>query len=405
MSQTKKVNINRLAFLFAVTYMVSYITRINYGAVIAEMVEVTGWSKAELSMALTGSFITYGAGQIISGICGDRFNPKRLIMNGLLLSIAMNLLIPLCHSPYLTLIVWSVNGFAQAFMWPPMVKILAELTTPDEYKKSCAKISWGSSFGTIAVYLLAPILISVSSWKAVFFVSALCGIIMVFVWKKLCPEVEIKSAEKTDKAETASSASTLSLVFTPVMIFIMIAIALQGILRDGVTTWMPSYISETYNLGSEISILTGVILPLFSIACFQIGTYLYRKVFTNPLICAGVFFAAGAVSALALYLLSGANAAFSVLFSAILTGCMHGVNLMLICMIPPFFEKYGKVSTVSGIVNSCTYIGSAISSYGIAVLSENMGWSFTLFTWLAIALAGTLICFILAKPWKKYEEV
>ena len=76
--------------------MVSYITRINYGAVISEMVDQTGLSRAVLSMALTGSFITYGTGQIISGICGDKFSPKKLVFYGLSLSIGMNLLIPFC---------------------------------------------------------------------------------------------------------------------------------------------------------------------------------------------------------------------------------------------------------------------------------------------------------------------
>ena len=45
---------------------------------------------------------------------------------------------------------------------------------------------------------------------------------------------------------------------------VMIAIVMQGMLRDGVTTWMPSYISETYNLSNAIAILTGVVLPVFS---------------------------------------------------------------------------------------------------------------------------------------------
>ena len=116
--------------------------------------------------------------------------------------------------------------------------------------------------------------------------------------------------------------------------------------------------------------------------------------------CAGIFFFTGALSALALFLLTGENAAFSVLFSALLTGSMHGVNLILICMIPPFFKPQGNVSTVSGILNSCTYIGSAISTYGIAVLSENIGWSNTLLVWLLIALLGTAICAACVKPWK-----
>jgi OPA family glycerol-3-phosphate transporter-like MFS transporter len=181
----------------------------------------------------------------------------------------------------------------------------------------------------------------------------------------------------------------------------MLAIVLQGALRDGVTTWMPSYISETYNLSSSISILTGVLLPIFSLVCFHLSEKLYQKVFTNPLKCAGIIFGAGAFSSLMIQIFTGHSAAMSVVFSAALTGCMHGVNLMLICMIPAYFKKSGNVSTISGVLNSCTYVGSAVSTYGVALISDSFGWSATLFSWTAIAIAGMLVCLAAAYPLSK----
>lgn len=77
-----------------------------------------------------------------------------------------------------------------------------------------------------------------------------------------------------------------------------------------------SYISETYNLSSEISILTGVLLPIFSIVCTRIALALYEKKLKNPLQCAGIIFAAGAVSALLLTCVSGNSAMGSVLGAA-----------------------------------------------------------------------------------------
>ena len=102
-----------------------------------------------------------------------------------------------------------------------------------------------------------------------------------------------------------------------------------------------------------------------------------------------------------LIFVTGKNVLLSVIASALITACMHGVNLMLICMIPAFFKKFGFVSTGSGIINFCTYIGSALSTYGIAVLSQNLGWDFTLKIWVLIAVFGTLMCFIATRPWKK----
>ncbi len=391
---TNKNEVNKLVFLFMFTYMISYITRINYGAIISEMVNATGISKSLLSLSLTGSFVTYGAVQVISAILGARMSPKKLVTIGLVTTVVMNIFIPFCISPYLMLVVWCVNGFAQSFMWPPIVKLMTSFLSDDDYKKASVKVSWGSSFGTIAVYLCAPIIISLLGWKGVFFASAACGIVMIAVWVKCAND--ITPSHKNLTTNKVSSAH----LFTPFMLLIMLVIVLQGMLRDGVTTWMPSYISETYNLSSIISILTGVVLPIFSIVCFQVAARLYRTKFTNPLTCAGVIFGLGSVSALGLIIVTGGSAALSVFFSAVLTGAMHGVNLILICMIPPFFKKYGNVSTVSGVLNSCTYIGSAISTYGIALLSERFNWDVTLSVWLLIAVLGTAICFICSKPWQ-----
>ncbi len=397
--QSKK-QINLMAWLFAVTYLISYMTRINYGAIIAEMETATSFSRTLLSMALTGSFITYGIGQIIVGFLGDKFPPKRLISLGLIVTIIMNILIVLCKNPYQMCAVWCVNGFAQSFMWPPMVKMLTVNLTMEDYKNVATKVSWGSSFGSIAVYLFSPIIISLTgNWKFVFVVSAVCGLIMLFAWEKLCI-FDVKNIKTESNAEV-SEKGNIKHLFTPMMLFIMLAVITQGMLRDGVQTWMPSFIAETYGLSNEISILTGVVLPIFTIICLTLAKKLYQKQFTNPITCAAVFFIVGTLSALVIYTLNGLGAAFAVGGAAVLTGSMHGVNLMLICMVPAFFGKYGISSFASGVINACTYIGSAISSYGIAILSEKMGWSFTVLSWVMIAFIGAMICLLTKNSWAK----
>ncbi len=115
-----------------------------------------------------------------------------------------------------------------------------------------------------------------------------------------------------------------------------------------------------------------------------------------------VFVQVGAVSA-ALGLFTEGNAFLSAFFYAILTAAMFGVNLLYIGMLPAFFKKYDNVSTTSGVLNSTTYIGSAISSYGIAVISNSFGWNTTLLIWLLIAVIGTAVSFIITKPWAKFQ--
>lgn len=394
---TDKRRVAVFTWLFTAVYMVSYITRTNYGAVISEIEKTSGISKAELSLALVGSFITYGAGQIISGVLGDKITPKKLICSGLITTIAMNLIMPFCFDAYSMLGVWCVNGLAQAFMWPPMVKMMTDLFTEEDYNNTVVKVSWGASFGTIAVYLISPLLIKLAGWRAVFFFAAACAFTMLAAFNRFCPENKTKKKSKQEVKESRG----LKALFAPFMIGIMLSIVLQGMLRDGVTTWMPSYIAETYNMSNIIAILTGVILPVFAVFSLTFAKKLYANWFKNPIHCSGIFFAVGALSALGLVLTTGKGAVFSVVFSATLTGCMHGTNLMFVSMVPHFFEKYGNVSTVSGVLNSCTYVGSALSTYGIAVVSDTFGWNYSLIIWLCVAVIGTLVTLICVKPWRK----
>ena len=188
---------------------------------------------------------------------------------------------------------------------------------------------------------------------------------------------------------------------SPVVLAIMLAIVLQGSLRDGIQTWTPTYVSNIYGLTNEISILTGVVLPIFAVLCFEATSLVYGKLIKNPVFCAGILFAGGLLSAVGLSLSTGKNAVLSLIFLALLSGFMHGVNLLLVCMVPAAFKKYGNVGAASGIINSCTYVGSAVSTYGIALLSEDYGWDLTILVWVAIALVGTSICLICSRPWKK----
>lgn len=403
---TGQRQIRLMILLCAAVYFTSYISRINFGALILEIVRAEGYSKPAVSLAVTVSFITYGAGQLVSGCLGDRISPRLLIFAGLLGTAAMNLLLPFCPGPGTMAAVWGANGFLQALLWPPLVKIMTELFTEEVYRRASVRVSWGSSLGTIAVYMAAPLCILLSGWRSVFLIAAAACAVMASVWLICTGRIEKRLERNGSQPEETGTVRPagpgrlkLSSEMTVILGGIMAAIVCQGALRDGVTTWMPSFIAETYHLGNTVSILTGVILPVFSIVCFQLALWLYNQKVPNELLLSGFIFCAGILCAVCLRLTASYQAALSVILSAALTGCMHGINLLLICMIPPHFAVYGSVSTVSGLLNACTYAGSALSAYGIAFFSERFGWNTVLLLWAAAALLGAAVCLLLSKRW------
>lgn len=67
---------------------------------------------------------------------------------------------------------------------------------------------------------------------------------------------------------------------------------------------------------------------------------------------------------------------------------------MLVCILPSRFKWTGKVSLISGLMNACTYLGSALSTYGVAVLTQSAGWGGTIQIWVGLALLGTVLCLV-----------
>lgn len=388
-----------MMLLLSAVYFVSYLTRNSYNVVIAELMRQTGFGQSVLALCITGSLITYGAGQLVSGFLGDRVQPKRLIILGLCVTALMNLLMAFCRIPSLMLAVWCVNGLAQAFLWPPLVRLMAALFTEEEYEKAMVAVTWGGSAGNIALYLTAPALISLLGVSSVFITAALCAFSAVAVLASKCPSISVRLEEKN-----APGVRRQALFKMPLVWCIFLTIILQGILRDGITTWTPVYINETYHLGSSFSILSGTALPLFSLAAIQAVSLLHRRLLHNPITCAAALFGLGGVFGLLLALFPGAGTAPSVGLCALLTGCMHGVNLILVGILPAYFQRYGRVSLFSGLLNAFTYVGSALSAYGYAAVADRAGWLAVIGSWPVTAFLGLAVCLLCVRPWRRFQN-
>lgn len=385
-----KKQINRFVFLCSFIYFISYVTRINYGAVLAEMVASTGQSKSALSVALTGSFITYGAGQLVSGFLGDHIHPKKLLSAGLLVTSVINLLVPFCPTPSMMAVLWCINGFAQSFMWPPLLKTMLMLLSMEDYEKKVVNVGYGSSGGNIFVYLIAPLCIMISGWKLMFWLSSLMGFIGLLVWVRYCPDFTLTYPEHKVHAARQKKGPGL---WSTLLVIAVICILLQGVLRDGVTTYMPSFISETYNMSSEIAILSGVLLPIFSVLCTKTCAKLHLKFIPNLLTFSFLLFGIGAAAAVLLYFFNNA-AVLSIVLLIVINACMHGVNLMLISYLPAKLADREHLSTMAGLTNSFAYIGSAVSTYVVPMAAESYGWSATLLIWAVAAIIGTAACLL-----------
>ena len=403
---TDKKRINGLTWLCTIAYFVSYVSRVNLSACMVEMVRSNYAPETTIALALTVCSVVYGIGQVVSGYLGDRCKPQNLLAIGFLITACTNFTVGLLKDGNWLVVLWGINGFAHALMWPPMVAIMSSRMHPADYQNACLRVSWGSSVGTITVYLLSPVLISLLNVRWVFLCSAVVALTMLVVWHLSFRKhfAEAEPMKKVGKEPVARQAVPFEKWVLLLMCAVFVCILVQGFLRDGVTNWTPTYISQIFDLSSSAAILSGVILPVFSIISLKLASEIQKRFLKNELICAAAFFAASCVAALVLALAGGASMILSLVCLAVLVGCMHGVNLMLIGLLPKYFERYGRVSLVSGVLNAGTYAGSALSAYGMAVYTADFGWQSTTFLWAGVALAGVMLCVAVGRKWQSFKR-
>ena len=402
-----------LFWLCWIAYFSTYIGRLNYSASLTGIILSEGFSKGQAGMIGTAFFFAYGAGQFVSGFLGDRLAPKKMVFTGLMVSGLCNLAMAGAKSSGLMTAVWCVNGLFQAFIWSPMIRLMYEYYKTETRMKACVSLNSSVPIGTMAAYGLTALVIWLSGWRTMFVLAGAALIGTSLFWITGMKRVERYAAEsrkmeEMPSGETGGSAKAAvnwkSLLIQSGFLFLMMALFVQGALKDGVTTWVPTYISETYGLSAILAITSTMVIPVFNLLGVYLASFANIHWFRNEVRTAGAFFVVSAAAILVLRLSSGRSMAVSFLMLALATTAMMAVNTMLIAVLPSYFGVIGRASSVSGLLNSSVYAGGAVSTYGIGALSVALGWNATIVIWFLMAAVSAVICFLTVRKWIAYRK-
>lgn len=408
------------SLLFGICWLVyfsTYLGRLNYSAVLAQMVADQFLTKEQGGLIGTGFFMAYGIGQIFSGILGDKLSPKWLVFGGLSLSAGMNFCMYQIKNPTLMLVIWTINGLVQAFIWSPLLRFLCDYLVEEIKPKYCMLLNSTVPLGTMTAYGLAAAIIAVFHWKKAFLFGGIILLTVGISWFVISSYLE-RYAQKHGEAEYLTNTKTehtanrqdrevrnrsfLWLMESSGLFLILFALVVQGALKDGVTTWIPTYMNEEYQLGSVASLIGTMIIPLFNLLGVFLAGIINRKWVKNEMSTSGIFycFCLGALTLL--WLTSGNSIVLAFVMLGISTTAMMAVNTMFIAVLPAYFGIYGKASTISGVLNSAVYIGSAVSTFGIGALSSLFGWKVTILIWMILAFIAGISCFSAKEKWKHF---
>ena len=406
----KRYSKNGIIALCSLVYFVSYFSRKDFAAVMAAMLSDGVIGKSVAGLIGTMLFIFYGVGQLVSGYLGDKIKPKYLIILGLATTAVCNGLMPFVGGG-LMIAVWGLNGFAQAMLWPPIVKILSSTLDHEKFVTANLVVTSAAHVATILLYLYVPVCIEFMEWKTVFYTATALALLALVAFVILLGAVLPKDSDAPRKAalgNVTSEAHPLGeVILHSGIIPIFGCIVMMGFLRDGIESWLPTLYSEAFGRQSSESILVSVILPIFSIISVSLITAIHKKpLFNNEVRGTAILFLVAIVLCLPLYLLIDAASVAAriacLVLAALICASMHGANFLLISCLPGRFAALGRASTVSGFTNACTYIGAASSMYGIALISDKLGWGATAISWMAIAAVGILLSAVAYRAYTKF---
>lgn len=400
----------RSLFIFCwLAYAGAYLGRLNYAACLVEIIHTEGWAKGQAGLIATSFFITYGFGQIINGFIGDRISPKYMVGCGLGFSGIVNLIFPSAHPIPMAVFLWSINGFVQSMLWSPLLRLLSEWMPKEKRLRACVNMNSTVPFGTLAVYGMSAGLVFLGNWRWVFYVSGIVMVLITICWFLGIGslERELEDEEEQEKKEESQGQTRtipmIRLIFLSAMPLCAAALFMQGILKDGVTTWIPAFLEENFGLTSAAAILSTTVVPIINLSGVYLADFINCKLCRNEVLTTMLFFIFCFVSLLMLIFLSENSALFSTLLLAAATTSMMGANTLLACMIPSYYVRFGVCSTATGLLNSFAYVGCAVSTYGNGVIADRFGWNAILYCWCFCAVIGMITCALASKRWKSFQ--
>ena len=345
-----------------------------------------GVSHADAGLVTTMFFFAYGAGQVINGILCRKYNARFIVTFSLVASAGINLAV-FFLPPFFTLkYLWLLNGFSLSFLWSVISAVLSKYLSDKNLKKAVVFMSSSTPIGTFIAYMLGALYSGFNYFNLSFMTGAVALFALGIAWfafygkltsgktygesdEAAAKEVGANDMARTDKKNIRERKNAIT-----TLAFLGVFAVVNNLVKDGLSTWMPSVLKENYGLGDSLSIALTLALPFLSVFGAFVATWLAGRV-KNFVLTSAILFAASA--SLIPIIIWGKASGFilPLCVFAIIALFMTAVNSIVTAMAPMYMRNYFFSGTLAGILNGCCYLGSTISSYGLGKAADEFGWN------------------------------
>lgn len=396
-----KVGLNTwlLATSCFLAYTSCYAGRSILSAIMPQMIAETHFTRGDLGTMGSAFFLTYGAGQLVNGVLGDRIGAKHMVPFGLFFTgILLALFSPL-ESTSLGVLLWAFCGLLLSMLWGPLSKVIAENTSTEVGTAILTSLNVASILGTSSAYMTAAYGASRGSFRIAFLASAVVLTATALIWYVILTYLEKQNAITSRKDDSAIwftkelAAELVRKAFLPVLLVSMV----NGIIRNAVAFWIPTFLSERLGFSPALSASISGGLPLVNLAGTFLGLVILKKLRGNEFRTIGILFGASTAAFTLAILFSKLSALLVVFMLFVACGAMSSACNLIFASYCLRFKDTGRMSAVTGLLNFSAYAASALASAGFGAVISSFGWSPLTLSWVLLSLVGAWSAFISEK--------
>ncbi len=388
-------------------YAFYYFTRKSFTFAMPLMQSELGLGKFELGLLGSILYLSYGASKFLSGMLGDRSNPRYFMSIGLILTGVFNIFFGMSSAFWAFALFWGLNGVFQGWGWPGCAKLLTHWYSQSERGRWWSMWNTSHNIGGSVIPLLVATCAVYYGWRmAMYIPGMICILAGLFVMNRLrdtpvsmgLPSIERFRGDEMHSGSTKKSGhlSPKELLFEYVIknryIWLLAAAYfLIYVIRTAVNDWSMVYLIEVKHYTMKEA---GICLFWFewgglfgSLTAGWASDLLFggRR---NPI---NVIFTLGI---LALIFAFGVSDNSSVLLNAVyifLFGFFIFGPQMLIGMAAAELSHKNATATATGFVGCFAYLGAAAAGAPLGAIAQTWGWDMYLMTLFICGVLGALI--------------
>ncbi len=223
-----------------------------------------GFTDASLTTASTVGLVGVGIGALMIGPITDRFGRRRSVIACVTWFSLLTLAVAFANSVAVFTALRFLAGLGLGAVLPTALAYMSEDARPGRHGTAVTRMMTGYHAGAVLTALLALWLIDAVSWRAMFVVGGVAGLLVVpLLWAKL-PESQayLRSVEGRDQNASEVAARTSQVMrggYLRISVAVWVASFMGLLLVYGLNTWLPKIMGEA---GYSIKAGTGLLLAL-----------------------------------------------------------------------------------------------------------------------------------------------